>query len=147
MDAHPVHWLVVGYGNELRGDDGAGPVAARRIQDLGLTGVEVLVGHQLLPEHSARLADVDAVVFVDALADPGAGLVCQPVVADDGGGWTGHLGTPASLLALTRLLVGRCPKGWVLGVPVERFGWEIGLSARARAGVDEAVDRVRELIE
>ena len=36
-------FLVIGYGNELRGDDALGPCAARRIAGWGLADVTALL--------------------------------------------------------------------------------------------------------
>lgn len=61
--------LVVGYGNPLRMDDGAGTAAAERIRALGIPGVEVRTAHQLVPEMAEDFALYDAVVLVDAAVD------------------------------------------------------------------------------
>ncbi len=45
--------LVLGYGNELRGDDGLGPLVARTVADANIPGVRVLTARQLLPEFAA----------------------------------------------------------------------------------------------
>ncbi len=49
--------LVIGYGNALRGDDGAGPAAAAALRDqLPLRIADVRFFHQLLPELSEVLS-------------------------------------------------------------------------------------------
>src|ERR1043165_3956952 len=58
--------LVIGYGNELRGDDAAGPEVARSIAELQLPGVEVLVRPILTPELADNVAQAATVIFVDA---------------------------------------------------------------------------------
>jgi Ni,Fe-hydrogenase maturation factor len=64
--------LVIGYGNALRGDDGAGPCAARLFGERcaarpGNDGApRVLVVHQLLPELVDDIAQAARVVFIDA---------------------------------------------------------------------------------
>ena len=49
-------WLVIGYGNELRGDDGAGIMVARRIAENPPPGVRSIVARQLTPELADELA-------------------------------------------------------------------------------------------
>jgi hydrogenase maturation protease len=65
--------LVVGLGNETRGDDAAGLLAARAVRKLGLEGVDVEEHGDVagLAEAIARHSDV---VLVDAVAGgtPGA---------------------------------------------------------------------------
>ena len=58
--------LVIGYGNELRQDDGVGPRAALLMARLGLQAMAV---HQLTPELVERISQVEQVVFVDAGMD------------------------------------------------------------------------------
>ena len=41
-----VRLLVIGYGNELRGDDGVGPWVARSVADWQVAGVEAVAVHQ-----------------------------------------------------------------------------------------------------
>lgn len=64
-DRDPI--LVLGIGNELFTDEGLGVVAARRVAEYRLPGVEVLdgatLGLALLPE----IADRDAVLLLDAI--------------------------------------------------------------------------------
>jgi len=42
--------LLIGYGNELRGDDAIGPLVARALAELRLPGTQVLALTQLTPE-------------------------------------------------------------------------------------------------
>ena len=58
--------LVIGYGNELLGDDAAGPLLARRIGRCRYAGTKVLVAPMLLPEMAVDMSQSDRVLFVDA---------------------------------------------------------------------------------
>jgi len=76
----PGRILIVGYGNPLRHDDGAGrdvadALWARRDRAPELARASFSWAHQLTPELAADLADVELAVFLDAAADgqaPGA---------------------------------------------------------------------------
>ena len=61
--------LVIGYGNDLRSDDGAGRAVAEMVSDLDLPGVEVRTMSQLTPELSLAITGRAKVVFVDADVD------------------------------------------------------------------------------
>ncbi len=61
--------LVIGYGNDLRCDDGAGRAVADRIEAMALPGVEVRSVQQLAPELALDIACAETVVFVDASID------------------------------------------------------------------------------
>ena len=66
--------LVVGYGNELRCDDGVGPKVAAALQEMKLPGVRTITCHQLTPELAEPVSQARRVVFVDAAVDAAAGI-------------------------------------------------------------------------
>ncbi len=73
-------FLVIGYGNELRRDDGIGPRVARAVADWDIPGVRALAVHQLTPELAVDIAQAKEVVFVDVAANSGTSNVSiQPV--------------------------------------------------------------------
>lgn len=65
---------MLGVGNDLRGDDAAGPAVARALEPqlarAGRSRWRVMVVHGLTPELTDDLAAVARVYFVDAAADP-----------------------------------------------------------------------------
>ena len=63
-------FLVIGYGNELRGDDAVGPEVARCVAEWRRPEVVGIAVHQLTPELAVALSEVAVVIFVDACADP-----------------------------------------------------------------------------
>lgn len=136
--------LVIGYGSELRRDDAAGRRAADRVAARGMAGVRVLSVTQLAPEHAADIADSRLVVFVDAsIVDEVVSVrPVQPTWPD----WrlTHHL-TPAALLGLVEAVGGAIPRGVVVTIPITDAALGLSLSARAVAGVREAVERIVEL--
>src|SRR5208282_5443431 len=104
--------LVVGYGNELRGDDGAGPAAAEALREqLPRQLVEVLAVHQLLPELIERINRARLVVFIDADCDAPAGRVRREQLTERhaGSDVIGHQQSPESLLTMARELYGYAP--------------------------------------
>ena len=60
--------VVIGYGNELRGDDGAGPRVARAVAAHNLPGVQIITAHQLTPEMADGLAEARVVTSETRLA-------------------------------------------------------------------------------
>src|SRR5687768_11527718 len=111
--------LVLGYGNTLRGDDGAGPALAEEVATWGLPGVRALAVQQLLPELAGDLAAVDAVLFVDAAlaggnSEPFTVRALRPQPSSRG---ITHYGNPSELLALAQGLHGPAPEAWLLTLP------------------------------
>ena len=60
--------LLIGYGNELRGDDAIGRMAVERLHPL-LPDSELASCHQLTPELAHSLAGCAVAIFVDATCD------------------------------------------------------------------------------
>jgi hydrogenase maturation protease len=130
---------VIGYGNSLRGDDGAGPLVARAVRQWGLADVRTLAVHQLTPELADDLTCAERALFVDArLEGPGRGLEVRRV---HGGAGTavGHISDPQGLLALVQALYDHHPQAWLLTLPAERSDFGEGLSPIAQHGVQAAL--------
>ena len=127
--------LLVGIGNPIRRDDGAGAAVVRQFAED--SRCVVLVTHQLLPEHADELAGYEQVVFVDAAI--GANEIClNPIEAEGVTPTLGHFGRPEWLAHLCRSMHGGTPQMWSLGIPVVDLGYGEGFSATALARIDEA---------
>jgi hydrogenase maturation protease len=137
--------LVIGYGNTLRQDDGAGPRVAEQVAALGLPGVSTLVCPQLSPEHAEAVAQAAAVVFVDASATARQGGRLRPVEPDASPQLMTHAADPGKMLALAREVYGQVPRAWVLPVPGQNFGFGEEVSAGTRLGIAAAVRAVGRL--
>lgn len=116
-------WLVIGYGNELRGDDAAGALVAERLtQGYDSGRVRVRTVHQLTPELALELAapEVGRVLFVDARREQASAAELTPLKAE-GSGRGGHQQSPQLLLYLSRELYGKDLPGWLLTVAGSDF--------------------------
>jgi hydrogenase maturation protease len=140
--------VVIGYGNELRSDDGVGPRIARTVAGWGLTGVRALAVPQLTPELAAVLAEADRAVFVDAAlaGGPSATAMRRLAPARQAEALT-HAWGPQGLLALAERLYARHPVAWLVTVPGECFDMGEELSAAAEQGLAEALQQIRQWIE
>ena len=143
-----VSTLVVGYGNELRGDDAAGPQIAGEVAAWGLPEVRTLAVHQLTPELAAELAQARAAIFVDAYhtAAAEATVSLRPIAPHNQPRLAGHSGDPCALLALADIVYGQHPRAWLITVPATSFEYGADLSPVARAGVASALHLIRCLI-
>jgi hydrogenase maturation protease len=139
--------LVLGYGNELRGDDALGLRVAEAVAAENLPGVRVITSCQLVPELAAELAAARLAIFVDARGDAGGGgFQLLPLSAETAADWSTHTADPRALLALTRALYGQAPEAWWLMVSGQQFDFGEGLSSVARANAERACERIRPLI-
>jgi hydrogenase maturation protease len=129
--------LVIGYGNELRRDDGVGPRAARVVSGWGRPGTRTLAVPQLTPELAGEVAAAAEVIFVDADLAGEAVRLRTLLPADDGD--LGHAGGPRGLLALAAVVYGRAPSAWLLTVPAADLGFGEALSAAGERGLAAAL--------
>ncbi len=138
-------FLVVGYGNTLRSDDGVGAKVAAAVAELALPGVVALVRHQLTPELAEPVSEAHAVVFVDAAVDAATEVRVRQLEPAYGAQLMAHAADPRTLLALAKQLFGRCPPAWWLTIPVENLEFGEELSPLARRGYEIALEKIREL--
>jgi hydrogenase maturation protease len=142
--------LVIGVGNELRGDDGAGIAVARRLADrVKQSGIEVRE-HQGEP---TRLLDVwqdaDAVVLVDTMhSGATAGTIrrfdarCEPLPARLGGSSSTHAFALDEAIELGRALHRLPERLIVFTVEGRVFAAGVGLSAALEPVLPSLADRV-----
>lgn len=104
--------LIIGYGNELRGDDAAGPLAARQLAAAGFNAIDSI---QLLPEFAERIAAASKVIFIDCCVDLAPGEIAVNRVAPAESQRLHDL-SPESLLTLTKLLYHAQPEAYLIGI-------------------------------
>jgi len=138
--------LIIGYGNQLRGDDAAGVEAAQRIADQNWPDTNVVIQQQLTPEISEQISHAKTVVFLDASASPE--LTSTRVEAIEPGASDAlptHLGDPRSLLALTQILYDQSPPAWLITIPARNFDFGAPISDITKQGIEMALREVKKL--
>ena len=145
----PCHLVtLIGYGNDLRGDDAVGQRVAAAVAKARLPDVRALAVHQLTPELAAQLADAQLAIFVDASgAERELMDICaRPIVPVSSHVMAGHTADPRTLLALAQLVYGRYPQAWWITIPALRYDFGADLSPEARRGAAAALGRIRALV-
>ena len=145
MTLHVPALLVIGYGNELRRDDGVGPKVAALVAEWKLPGVQTLICHQLTPELAGPIASAKRVVFVDASVSGDDSVRVRDIEPGDNVQIITHAADPRSLLALAIQTFGSCPPASWLSIPVQDLDFGEELSPVARKGVEEALEKLRAL--
>ena len=138
-------FLVIGYGNELRSDDGVGPKVAAAVDKLHLPGVRTLICPQLSPEHAEPVSQARIVVFVDAAVDAPREVQFRKLEPAGSSQLIAHAADPRTMLALARDVYGRCPEAWWLTIPAVKLGFSEELSPEAHRGLEEAVEKIKAL--
>lgn len=144
-NAAPGGLLVIGYGNELRSDDGVGPKVAAAVTEWNSTGIRALPCHQLTPELAEPIASAKQVVFVDAAAASAGCVQLRQLDPIDGAEVMTHSADPRWLLSLAKQVFGSCPTAWSLSIPTENLGFGEELSSLARKGLKDALDKIRSM--
>ena len=146
--------LLIGYGNDLRGDDGAGRRIADAVKAWRRQDVRVISVHQLTPDLASEVARASAVIFVDAyLAIERDGVQVIPLEPTPGTGAVpstgpvGHSGDPRRLLKIADALYGSAPAAWSVTIPAVRMGFGEQLSMVAERGVACALFEIARIIE
>ncbi len=152
--------LVIGYGNSLRQDDGAGLILAEIIErELQARQIEVerIAVHQLMPELAKDIArqEVDSVVFVDTRVvvspDVDPGIQIYPIEKDMSTPVMGHHLDAAALLLYAALLYGHQPPAWQITIPGTTFGHGETLSVTVQNALTTApailIDWLPQLVE
>ncbi len=137
--------IVIGYGNELRSDDGIGQRVAKTLH---VSNVKSIAVHQLTPELAEILANTDLVIFVDAcLVSESYQVQVQSLSPASFNVIAGHTADPRSLLALTQALYDYCPQAWWIKVPGVNFELGDHLSPIAETGVAIALQQITQIVE
>lgn len=133
--------LLLCYGNPGRLDDGLGAAFAEAVEKSPPEGVTVEVNYQLMIEDAARIAEHDAVVFVDAAVVGPEPFDFRVIEGSASRSFSTHSILPEEVLGLARELFGSQGKGYVLairGYVFEDFGE--ALSKRAKENLSAALD-------
>lgn len=139
--------FVIGYGNELRRDDGIGPYVAREIASRRIPSVRTMTVHQLTPELAEELSAARFAVFVDAGADlSGEAVSIKRVEPSATAAAMTHASQPDCLLQLALIIFGSAPETWSLMVAAEDFSAGEGLSPGGRTNADAAVKQIEALL-
>jgi len=136
--------LLIGCGNSLRRDDGAGLLLAALLEKSWRSGPQVvkrICVHQLTPDLAEYIArdEVKVVVFVDSIAAKME--VTHPEVevrrltVEDSSPSLGHFLPPKALMLYARFLYNKSPSSWTVTVPGTDYGHGEGLGKVAKRAI------------
>lgn len=140
-----VPYLVIGYGNTLRGDDGVGYQIAETVAAWNLKDVRSIAVHQLIPELAEAISHTDTVIFVDAAADERSQVVLEAIAPTFTDSFSAHYSTPQSLLNLSHCLYGATPQGYHLLIPASDFHFGSTFSAQTDISFHIALEKLSKL--
>ena len=142
--------LIIGLGNDYRGDDAVGRVLARKLQSIAGDNVRVLEesgeGAALMESWKGG----DFVILIDAVHSGGAAgtvhrfdTVTQPVPGSFFH-YSTHAFSVAEAVELARALNQLPPRLIVFGIEGKNFDSRVGLSPEVKVAAEEVFCRVKE---
>jgi hydrogenase maturation protease len=141
-------FLVIGYGNPLRGDDGVGwNVVEELTARERIPHADLITSLQLVPELAERISRTSTVCFVDAAGEgiPGA-WQCESLTASaQAASPLGHHATPQELLSLTRSLYASAPEAFLFTICGGAFECGEGLSLAVATAVPLVASAIEHL--
>lgn len=140
--------LVIGYGNTLRSDDGAGQRAAELVESWNIADVRSLMVHQLTPELATEIALAERVIFVDAIAaeQVQSTVKIEKLVGEDMSQVSGHDCHPRYLLSLTKKLYQKEPPAYWVLIPAMQFEFGETFSFLTQQSLEIALINIRNLL-
>jgi hydrogenase maturation protease len=144
---------IIGLGNEWRGDDAAGLVAARRLRDRIGEGAQIIEAQQAGTDLLDLMDGARGVLLIDAVSSgktPGTihrlDASTSPIAWNLACRSTHGVGV-AETIELGRTL-GRLPDRVIIyGIEVAETGWGPSLSQQVEEAVDQVVERVTQEVE
>ncbi len=147
--------LIIGYGNSLRQDDGAGLILAQQLEQLCHTlnrPAERISVQQLVPELALDIAaaGVQAVIFADTHAaagpNPAPQIQITPLSAANVSPSVGHHLSPEVLLLYADRLFGKQLPAWLVTVPGIAFDHGEAISRFTQTALANAHDPILNLL-
>lgn len=130
--------LLIGIGNQGRGDDGLGWAFADRLE--GDDRFDLAYRYQLQVEDAELISRYGQVWFVDASHRPErGGFSCEQIQGEGEFSYTSHSLHPQVVVQLCRQVFQRHPKALLLGISGVEFGLGKSLSPAAREHLDSAL--------
>lgn len=143
-----MQYLVIGYGNSLRSDDGAGQRVAEAVSSWNMEHVRSIAAHQLSPELAEEISRTDVVIFVDAATStpPLAAVKLESIAPLSDQIISTHYTDPRTLLALAQTLYQTTPLAYWILIPAANFEFGEQLSSCTADGVKQALLTIQDLI-
>ncbi len=142
-------WLIIGYGNTLRGDDGSGPYLIRQLrQSLPEGQVQLMDSQQLVPEMVEDILqpDIAKVLFVDVKRNQSRPCLLTPVTSPAKDRAVTHQVGPELLLFMAAELYAQRRRGWLLSLRGSHFAHSDQLSRDAKQALEKGVRLIEKLV-
>lgn len=137
--------LLLGIGNTLRSDDGAGAYVCAQLQQLQPGNVQIQIIQQLQTELAEELLHYDAVMIIDASVTA-MDVVIEKLKPEGAAVASSHHMSVSMMQALAQQLYGKYINFYTCSIPAQNFEMGETLSPFTKAYADKAVQMLQQWI-
>ncbi|MDD5373194.1 MAG: hypothetical protein PHO62_07180 [Sulfurimonas sp.] len=130
--------VIIGYGNELRGEDAFGVAVIKEMQKFSLKDTKLISVFQLTPEIVLELLDADEIIFIDTCSDEKNHYSLSCSLSEQNGLNLSHHISPKTIIYMLKSLYNRHPNFFIYSMMSSSFD-EITDLKKYRECVDIAV--------
>ena len=112
---------IIGYGNEIRGEDAFGIDVVKELQKIELKDTKLILLHQLTPEIVLELFDADEIVFIDTLYDEKNHYTLECSLKEQNNLNLSHHISPKTIIYMLSTLYGKKPKFFIYSITSSNF--------------------------
>lgn len=112
---------IIGYGNELRGEDAFGLDVIKKLKKLELKDTKLISAFQLTPELVLELLEADEIIFVDASLDEQHHYILAcPLMEQNSLNLSHHI-SPKTIIYMLNSLYGKYPEFYIYSMLSNSF--------------------------
>ncbi len=139
--------IILAWGNASRGDDGVGPILAKRLTEMKLDKLVVIEDLQLNIEHLLDLQSHIPVLFVDASYQVNAGYRLNKIFSESDNSISTHSVSPKALLNLfEKTLRKTAPAAYMLHVSGSQYELGQPISSNTQTAIEQSWEFLHQLL-
>lgn len=140
--------LIIGYGNTLRNDDGAGPFVAGELNRKYGNKINIIETHQLLPEIAENISKHKIIIFIDAfISDKNYEVIVEKIELQNNYFSFSHIYSAETLMSISKELYNTNAEAYIIKIPAVDFNFGDKLSEVTKTKCFEAIKKIENLIE
>ncbi|EQB39897.1 hypothetical protein M947_04770 [Sulfurimonas hongkongensis] len=133
--------VIIGYGNELRGEDAFGVDTIKKLQKLCLKNTKLISMHQLTPEIVLELLEADEIIFIDACYNEKNHYALACSLTEQNTSNLSHHISPKTIIHMLKSLYANEPKFFIYSMMSKNFD-EIEDIKRYNECVDSVAEKL-----
>ena len=137
--------IILGVGNDSRGDDGLGWAFLDALEGDPEVRAQLFHRYQLQPEDADLISRTKTVVFVDATKEAlETGFDWRPAIPEQQPNVHSHWLPPSVVLGFCKEVYGACPDAYILAISGAQWELGQGLSAAGEKRLEDALHFFRQ---